>query len=453
MIKRIKRIVLIFVCGLGCCECYSQAPPGIQWEKSYGGTNNEKAYSIHQTSDNGYIIGGITWSDDGDVSGIHGVNADYWVVKTDSMRNIQWQKCLGGSLDDIASSVQQTMDGGYIVVGYTRSMDGDVIGSHGQNDFWIVKLNIGGTIQWQKCLGGTDLDNAFSIQQTFDGGYIVAGETISNDGDVNGNNGDFDFWIVKLDDAGTIQWQKCYGGTDYDRAFCIRQTSDGGYIIAGETFSNDVDVDGNHGNNDYWVLKIDSSSVVQWQKCIGGTNDEQANSIQETTDGGYIVTGSTLSNDSDVYGKHGSWDCWMVKLNNSGNIQWQKCLGGTGLDFGFSCQQNNIGEYVVAGLTFSNDGDVNGNHGFGDFWIINIDSLGIFQWQKCLGGSGKDVGLFIQQTTDEGYIASGLASSIDGDVTGNHGGNDFWIVKFASDSITSVHNLPSSASNLQLFPN
>jgi len=170
--------------------------------------------------------------------------------------SIQWQKCLGGTSDDEAYFIQQTLDGGYIVAGWTSSTDGDVIGNHDSTDYWIVKLDTIGNIQWQKTLGGTDYDEAYSIRQTSDGGYIVAGRSWSNDGDVTDGHGASDYWIVKLDTIGNIQWQKCLGGTGNDEAFSIQQTSNNEYIIAGWAWSNDGDVIGHHDSADYWVVKL-----------------------------------------------------------------------------------------------------------------------------------------------------------------------------------------------------
>ncbi|MCD6097265.1 T9SS type A sorting domain-containing protein [bacterium] len=169
---------------------------------------------------------------------------------------IQWQKCLGGSGYDYAYSIQQTDDGGFIVAGYSNSNDGDVSGNHGERDYWVVKLNSAGDLVWQKSLGGSSWDEAWSIQQTSDGGFIVAGYSESNDGDVSGHHGGYDYWVVKLDSAGDIVWQKCLGGSYWDYAYSIQQTFDGGYIVAGESRSNNGDVSGNHGWGDYWVVKL-----------------------------------------------------------------------------------------------------------------------------------------------------------------------------------------------------
>ena len=222
---------------------------------------------------------------------------------------------------DFAHSIQQTKDGGYIVAGSAESNNGDVTGHHGQSwyaDYWIVKLDSYGNLQWQKSLGGSSYDYSGSIQQTNDGGYIVAGNSQSSDGDVtvnHGGNNYGDYWIVKLDSYGNLQWQKSLGGTNDEALSSIQQTNDGGYIVAGYSDSNNGDVSGNHSTNyDYWIIKLDSIGNLQWQKCLGGTDNDKANSIQQTNDGGYIIAGSSNSNNGDVTGNHGNNDYWIVKL-------------------------------------------------------------------------------------------------------------------------------------------
>ena len=411
-------------------------PPVVEWQKCLGGSGFENATFTQQTTDGGYILVGTSTTNNGDVSGNHG-GYDYWVVKLSSTGSIQWQKCLGGSGDDKANSIQQTTDGGYIVAGYSNSNNGDVSGNHGYNDYWIVKLDINGIILWQKSLGGSNTDEASSIQQTADGGYIVAGWSNSNNGDVSGNHGGADYWIVKLGSTGSIQWQKSLGGFGYEEASSIQQTTDGGYILAGWSNSNDSNVIGNHGGVDYWVLKLDNAGSIQWQKSFGGSGDDIPYSLQQTTDGGYVVAGGSGSNDGDVSGNHGGsggGDYWVVKMDNTGNIQWQKCLGGSDNDYASSIRQATDGGYIVAGLSLSNDGDVSGNHGQDDYWVAKLGSTGSIQWQKCLGGSSGDAASSIKQTTDGGYIVVGNSGSNDGDVSGNHGGGSFdcWAVKLAA---------------------
>ncbi len=439
------------------------AQPTIQWQKSLGGTNGDVAYSIHQTTDGGYIVAGLSNSNDGDVSGNHG-SYDYWLVKLNSTGTIEWQKSLGGTRDDWGQSIQQTTDGGYIVAGSSESIDGDVTGHHGSiniSDYWVVKLNSTGTIQWQKSLGGTYDDFAYSIQQTTDGGYIVAGNSYSNDGDVTGHHGSaggyYDYWVVKLNSTGTIEWQKSLGGTFSDEANSIQQTTDGGYIVAGGSLSINGDVTGNHGGDDCWVVKLNSTGTIQWQKSLGGTNWDMAHSIQQTTEGGYIVAGYSKSNDGDVTGHHGTTtyaDYWVVKLNSIGTIEWQKSLGGTSVDGAKSIWQTIDSGYIIAGRSSSNDEDVTGHHGttnFDDYWVVKLNSTGTIAWQKSLGGIGYDEANSIQQTTDGGYIVAGESLSNDGDVTGNQGGRDYWVVKLSP--VIGVKELSKNNNNLSVYPN
>ena len=366
-----NKIILTLLCFFLTSKLFAQ--PIIEWQKCLGGSQADGSNSIQQTTDGGYIVGGYTDSNDGDVTNLH-VPSDYWIVKLDNVGSIEWQKCLGGSNDDYANSIQQTIDSGYIVAGISKSNDGDVSGNHGLGDYWIVKLDNAGNIQWQKCLGGSNEDYAYAIQQTFDSGYIVTGYTTSTDGDVTGFHTLPDFWTVKLNSFGIDQWQKCLGGSNIDIARAVQQTLDGCYIIAGETLSHDGDVTGIHGsNNDFWIVKLSSSGSLEWQKTYGGSMIDQAYSIQQTLDSGYIVAGRAYSTDGDVNGLHGTIDCWIVKLNSTGSIQWNKCLGGASAEEAYNIKQTSDGGYIIAGKTRSTDGDVTGNHGgLGDFWVIKL---------------------------------------------------------------------------------
>jgi len=404
-------------------------PIRTDWQISLGGSASDETHSIQKTTDGGYIIVGHSHSNDEDVTVNHG-QSDYWIVKLTSAGELDWQKSLGGSDYERAYSIQQTIDGGYIVAGYSASNDGDVTVNYGQNDYWIVKLTSAGELDWQKALGGSYGDQANSIQQTTDGGYIIAGYSSSDDGDVSENHGQDDYWIVKLTSAGDIDWQKSFGGSSIDRAYCINQTTEGGYIIAGTTFSNNGDVSMNHGYIDYWIVKLTSAGDIVWQKSLGGSDYDYAYSIQQTIDEGYIVAGYTKSNDGDVTGNHGYGDYWIVKLTSAGDIDWQKSFGGSDFDLANSIQQTTDGGYIIAGYSDSDDGDVSENLGGNDYWLVKTTSTGELDWQISLGGSDHDRTFCIHQTTDGRYIIAGYSDSKDGDVSGNHGNRDFWIVKF-----------------------
>lgn len=428
---------------------FIEAQPSIDWEKSLGGSGSEDAYAVQQTTDGGYIVAGWTTSFDGDVTNYHG-GLDYWVVKLNSTGAITWQKAFGGTGNERANAVQQTSDGGYIVAGLSNSTNGDITANHGSYDYWIIKLDGTGMLMWEKSFGGTGIDYAESIQQTSDGGYIVVGRSNSTNGDITANKGLYDYWTIKLDSTGVLIWEKSLGGTSIDEGYSILQTRDSGYIVVGESYSNDGDVTGNHGDADLWVAKLNHVGAITWQKSIGGTDLDYGYSIQQTKDGGYIILGSTESNDGDVTHNHGHYDYWLVKLSLTGSLMWQKTLGGTNRDHGFSIQQTIDGGYIVAGSIESNDGDVTHNHGYSDYWLAKLSPTGSIIWEKSLGGTSLEQGRSIQQTTDGGYIIVGEAHSNDGDISNNYGGSDFWVVKLSS--FVGVNKLLPQKT-LKVYPN
>ena len=307
------------------------AQPSVAWETNLGGSLFDQAVSIKQTVDGGYIVAGTSESNDGNVGGNNG-GFDYWIVKLAVNGSLVWETNLGGSGDDFARSIQQTIDGGYIVAGFSGSDDGDVGGNNGHLDYWIVKLSTNGNLVWETNLGGSESDYASSIQQTIDGGYIVGGVSLSDDGDVSGNNGDFDYWIVKLDTNGSLVWETNLGGSGHDVYSSIQQTADSGYIVAGDSESNDGDVGGNNGLDDYWIVKLAANGSMVWETNLGGSDRDLANSTQQTIDGGYIVAGSSLSNDGDVGGNNGGSDFWITKLDSNGSLVWETNLGGSDVE-------------------------------------------------------------------------------------------------------------------------
>ncbi|MBA7520561.1 hypothetical protein ES705_12657 [subsurface metagenome] len=394
---------------------------------SIGGSGDDRAHSIIETSVGDLVIAGRTLSSDGDVS-VNNGSGDYWVVKSKVNGDIQWQKSFGGSGYDWASSIIQTSDGGYAIAGTSESDDGDVSGNMGGQDCWIVKLTASGIIEWQKPLGGSADERANSIIQTTDGGYAFVGFTNSNDGIVSLNHGRSDIWLVKLDKNGNIEWQKSLGGSDYDYGLDIIQTSDGGYAIAGHSKSNDGNLSVNYGFHDYWILKLDSQGVIEWQQSYGGSQTEECNSIIQTSDGGYALAGYTLSSDGNVSLNHGFEDFWVVKLNSHGAIDWQKSLGGSENDRAFSIIQTSDDGFAIAGRSHSNDSDVSGNHGEYDYWVVKLSFNGAIEWQKSSGGSRSDHAYSIIQTSNGKYAIAGMSKSDNGEVSSNLGTFDWWIV-------------------------
>ncbi|HYV93854.1 MAG TPA: T9SS type A sorting domain-containing protein [Chitinophagales bacterium] len=410
----------------------AQSPPDTCWTRCFGGSNLDGAYSLQQTTDSGYIVAGATNS-------IGNGGSDYWIAKIDKSGNLEWDHSFGGSLDEYALSIDQTIDSGYVVAGYSYS--DTLYQNHGEADYWIVKLNSSGSPEWQKYFGGSANDQAYSIQQTIDTGYIVAGWTASNDGNVSGKHDSTDYWIVKLDPLGNLEWQKCLGGSDDDQAASIQQTADGGYVVAGWTSSNDFDVSGNHGGDDYWVVKLDAGGNKTWQACLGNTAEDQATSIAQTTDGGFIVAGYSFSY------SNGDADYWIVKLDESGTMVWQNNFGGVDQEVANSVEQTFDSGFIVCGKAESDTG----NQGKHDFWILKLDTGGNLEWEKSLGGDKDDIAFQIQQTIDSGYVVGGWSVSTNGAVWGNHGIRDYWIVKLKC-GFTSGIDAPSEKS-VSIYPN
>lgn len=413
--------------------------PEIEWQKCFGGSGYDEAYAILQTEDSGYIVGGARGSLDGDAIEC-GDTGGYWVFKLDSMGEIVWSQCYGGSLLDVLYSMDKTSDGGYILAGISTSIDGDVTGNHDGGDYWVVKINNIGVIQWSKCYGGTGYEEAKSIQQTPDCGYVITGRSTSTDGDVTGHHGDsfsYDYWVVKIDSVGEIEWEHSFGGYSWDQSTSIALSLDGGYLVAGYSESEDGDVTLNYGVSDYWVIKLNSLGETVWQKSYGGSNSDVPYAIVVADDGGFVIAGLTTSNNWDVSGFHGGiWsDVWVIKIDTIGNLQWQKCYGGTDGEGAYSIKQTLDNGFIVAGTSGSDDGDLTehyGGSGQGDYWLFKIDSVGNLEWQKSMGGYNTDEVFDVIATFNNEYILAGYAFSTDGDVTGHHGvtlNRDWWIVK------------------------
>ena len=335
-----------------------------------------------------------------------------------------WQKCLGSPYLDYAWGIEPTKDSGSIVNGYVSGAGGDVYGWFGLTDYWLAKQDKMGAIQWSVNLGGFSSDEGTAVRQTPDGGYIVAGESASPQGNGNvtsPNKGGLDYWVVKLNSAGGVVWQKSFGGSKNEYCYDIRLTADGGYILAGETESTDGDVTGNHGGRDFWVVKLNSDGSQAWQRCIGGSSDDEAYSVRVASDG-YVVTGYSTSSDGNSIGFHGKTDMLAAKLDLAGNLVWSKCLGGTAPDVGWGVEVASDGSgYFFAGTTGSTDGDVSGKHNPAysteDAWVIKLDKSGNVLWQRCYGGSNNEVAFSIAGTADGGYVLAGSSNSNDGDVT------------------------------------
>ena len=344
-----------------------------RWERTYGGTNYDYGFSVQQTSDGGYIVVGSTES-------FGAGSYDVYLIKTNSSGDTLWTRTYGGTNTDEGNSVQQTLDGGYIIAGTTASFGA------GNYDVYLIKTNSSGDTLWTKTYGGPRYDYGNSVQQTSDGGYIVAGWTQSFGAGSN------DVWLIKTNALGNTLWTRTYGGTSSDEGYSVRQTQDGGYIVAGLTASFGV------GSYDVWLIKTNASGDTLWTRNNGGSSDDRGYSVQQTSDSGYIITGFTRSFGDSV-------QVYLIKTNILGDTLWTRTYGGTAWDEGWSVQQTSDGGYIVVG----------GTESFGagsyDVYLIKTNASGDTLWTRTYGGASWDEGWSVQQASDGGYIIAGTTAS------------------------------------------
>jgi len=378
--NKIQAIVLVLTVLL-LPGCKKNSVPELGWTRTYGGSGGDAGYSVRQTSEGGYIVAGVTGSYGAGDNGL-------WLVKTDTCGDTVWTRTYGGTDCGKGGCVQQTQDGGYVIVGTT------MCGAPGTG-VWLVKADGLGRREWARTFGDCAQGNA--VQQTRDTGYIVTGWVADAD--------NYDVWLIKTDANGTAVWARTYGGSREDMGYAVRQTADGGYVVAGSTMSYGA------GVRDVWLVRTGANGDTLWTRTFGGTSADWAQSVQQTQDGGFIVAGSTFS-----YRADGS-DFWLVKTDSAGSRVWDRIYGGSGLNYGCSVQQTVDGGYVVAGRT-----EPHRTSSF-DVWLIRTDTCGGTIWTRAFGGSRDDMGWSVQQTRDGGYIIAGSTESF------GAGGSDLWLLR------------------------
>lgn len=358
----------------------------VTFQKTFGSKKDDIGNTVQQTSDGGYIITGVTRTSKKQ-------RDDVYLLKTDANGDILWEKSFGEKGNDAGWCIQQTSDNGFIIVG-------EMSPKSGKTYVYLVKTNSKGDILWEKSFGGKDYDVGYSVQQTSDGGYIVTGETSSYGAGVD------DMYVImtSLDENNLITMT--FGGKGSDLGYSIQQTTDGGFIITGLTSSYGA------GDFDVYLIKINAIGKTIWTKVIGGKKSDAGRSVQQTTDGGYIITGFTES----LVEKE-NFDVYLIKTDAAGDTLWTKTFGGSGSDVGYSVQQTTDGGYIIAGETSSF-----GNESF-DVYLIKTDFNGKTLWTRTFGSSGNDVGRSVQQTTDGGYIITGWTDGM------GAGGIDVLLIK------------------------
>lgn len=438
------RVPFIVLCVAVAQTIRAQPASTIEWQRCYGGSAHEWPGSIASTPDSGLVMCGWSTSTDGDVSGENHGEGDVWWVKLDSQLEMQYQRLIGGSDNETSTAVIPVADGGYVITGETWSPDGDVTGHHAFVDLLAVYLNSDGDLRWCKALGGSDWDHGFDVVEMENGDLLFCGDTRSDNGDVSGNHGERDGWWVRMDTAGNVVQQACVGGSEDDAFVSVCRTADGGYAFVGRCWSDTGDFAANHGHYDMWVMRTDSDLQPQWHSLRGGTGWDEPFSIEATNDGGFLITGATLSSNGDVSGYHAGWDAWVAKLDGNGALEWQKAMGGSLEDRFVSAVEVPEGGFLVSGFTKSTDGDVTGKHGNSDAWLVYFDGLGNVVWNWCAGGTGADEGETVLEHADGSYyrLASTTSQEGDGDVAGNHGLMDLWLTRLGNSTTGSNDPAP-----------
>ncbi len=426
----------------------SAQAPAIAWDKTIGGTNRDELYTLVQTSDNGFLLGGRSSSNIGeDKSEDSRGSYDYWIVKIDANGNKLWDKTYGGTTSDILSSIINTSDGGFLLGGRsTSNISPDKSeDSRGSSDYWIIKIDANGNKLWDKTYGGDQGDLLYKILATTDGGYLLCGESQSGiSGEKSDPSNDFDFWVVKIDANGNKLWDKTFGADDRERSTTASLASDGGFLLGGFSNSN---ISGDKSENakggyDYWVIKLDSNGNKLWDKTIGGSTQDELYGLASTSDNGFILGGASEANISGDKSENskGSSDYWIVKIDASGNIQWDKTIGSSGYDFLTNVLQSTDGGFILCG---SSSSDISGDktedsRGNSDFWVVKTNASGNIQWDKTLGGDSADTPFTLEQATDGGYISGGITrSSASGDKTEDSRGiHDYWVIKLEAENLS-----------------
>jgi hypothetical protein len=404
-----RHIITAFACLL------SFSVSGQGWEQTYGGSDEERGFSVQQTSDGGYITAGKTDS-------FGNGSFDVYLIKTDGSGVEQWSQTYGGTGDDVGASVQQTSDGGYIIAGWTYSF------GNGSSDVYLIKTDGNGVEQWSQTYGGTNPDGGKSVQQTSDGGYIICGYT--------GSFGvSYDAYLIKTDGNGVEQWSQTFDGSgSFDSFSSVQQTTDGGYIMCGYT---DNYIDYYYNDDDVYLIKTDGNGVEQWNQTYGsGYYYEAGYSVDQTTDGGYIIVGTL---ESPYIGTLPAGQIILIKTDSNGDEQWYQYYGISGYEYGKSVKQTTDGGYIMCGHRGSFFADNSE-----DVYLIKTDGNGVEQWSQTYGETDTDMGFSVQQTTDGGYIIGGTSWS-------NETGYDVYLIKTDSEgTLSSSFTISTPSSNRKL---
>ncbi len=468
-----KRIILVLLIAFVLVESYGQTPT-IKWQQCIGSLGGVKSDGIAETT-NGYLFA-LTVQDGTGLPNYHGGN-EIWLIETDTLGNKIWESCYGGSESDGAYKLISRNDQYYILAA-TQSTDGDVqSNNNGGSDYWVIKLDSEREIIWEKCYGSPGNEAPRDMIVTPDGGVVVMGRIFNSGGDVSVLYGSNDVWMFKTDSLGNLEWEKTLGNQWNDNGVSIMLNSEGNIILIGAVahYGGMVECNTDDYYGDVWLVELDIQGNIVWQHCYGGSHYDLGYSVAEVA-GGYIFAASSNSNDGDVSGHHGpagnapnGWaDIWVVKIDLQGEIIWQKSIGGYDSELPKYISQTEDGGIIVIGVTFSNDGDVSGNHSNpdlmndSDIWAVKLSPGGEIEWQQCYGGLGTEY-LESPQTilkkSDYNYViasSTDYGPSYDVECTptgGNYLDKDAWIFEIGLDDTTALHESLPGSGNLDVYPN
>jgi len=432
--KKICYITLLFfLCNCSKDDIGTTPEVALNTIQTFGGSKNDAINSIVATNDGGYAVLGYTQSNDFDITDKTNESFDFWVMKFSSEDQLLWNKTFGGSDDDRGVDIVATNDGGFAILGAASSSDLDVSQNAGSHDFWILKITAEGTVLWEKSFGFSGSDKGISLTNTADNGFLLTGVLdVSASGGQGNSKGTQkhsggDIWALKLSSNGTLEWSKYFGGSFTDTPFGVVETSNNEYIIAASSDSEDFNISNNKGTYDFWILKISSNGTLIWEQSFGGSEIDEPRAITATNDGNFMIVGDTRSSDIDVSINNGAADLWMIKIATDGTLIWEKTIGASSFDVARSIFKTQDNGFVIAGSSRSSNAGFT-NQGQNDAWILKVNSSGEIDWQKIIGGSGIDFLYDAVELNNKTIIAVGESSSSDVDITENRGFSDALII-------------------------
>jgi len=432
--------IFIFFCGCVKSELsIENRSYKLNYIKSFGGSNDDEANDIINTSDGGFMVIGSSTSSDGLIQNKIGVESDIILMKFDSDKSIEWVKNYGGSRDDRGQSVVEVSGIGYALLGYSMSNDGDVSNNQGFHDNWVILIDPKGNIIWEKSYGFSGHDHAYNIIKTKDGNLffngfldVTASRGLGSTEKVKQyiKHGVGEFWCHKIDLEGNILWRKYFGGTNNDRSYDSIETAEGNFIIVGSSESSDNDISYPKGSYDIWVIKLTSNGDFLWERSYGGSKYETANSIIQSSDNKIHILGSTLSNDKDISFQMGSSDFWLLTIDSDGNLLSEQTFGGSNFDRGKKIEIDGKDNLWITGYSKSVDFDFSYNKGKNDAVLIQLSKNRILKEILEIGGEGEDIANSLIHFNQNEIIVAGYSDSKEDFFVDNKGGKDIFLAFF-----------------------